>query len=244
MTATMAGQFLLVILKETTQGGCSIFCRIPELEITDELVDSTPYAYRFRLGSPGCLVFYPDIILADIGDVEAAVVSKRTRRWRSFLPFFLICFTTPTQPFQRSVEDADGIILEDEIIIPLIYDAQSLDIFSYLLIIIDEALHIRIRDAGEVDNLVQGVILSICAEQSSLGKEGTLYRFPGFDIKVIATILEIAVMGKDALQCFLIFYPDKEETERMGTKRTLLATIFGRNGLPTQRKVIVGDGFG
>lgn len=212
MTATMAGQFLLVILKETTQGGCSIFCRIPELEITDELVDSTPYAYRFRLGSPGCLVFYPDIILADIGDVESAVVSETYQKVAVFLAILLDLLHHAYPTLQRSVEDADGIILEDEIIIPLIYDAQSLDIFSYLLIIIDEALHIRIRDAGEVDNLVQGVILSICAEQSSLGKEGTLYRFPGFDIKVIALILEIAVMGKDALQCFLIFYPDKEET--------------------------------
>ena len=212
MTATMAGQFLLVILKETTQGGCSIFCRIPELEITDELVDGTPYAYRFRLGSPGCLVFYPDIILADIGDVEAAVVSETYQKVAVFLAILLDLLHHAYPTLQRSVEDADGIILEDEIIIPLIYDAQSLDIFSYLLIIIDEALHIRIRDAGEVDNLVQGVILSICAEQTSLGKEGTLYRFPGFDIKVIALILEIAVMGKDALQCFLIFYPDKEET--------------------------------
>ena len=212
MTATMAGQFLLVILKETTQGGCSIFCRIPELEITDELVDGTPYAYRFRLGSPGCLVFYPDIILADIGDVEAAVVSETYQKVAVFLAILLDLLHHAYPTLQRSVEDADGIILEDEIIIPLIYDAQSLDIFSYLLIIIDEALHIRIRDAGEVDNLVQGVILSICAEQANLGKEGTLYRFPGFDIKVIALILEIAVMGKDALQRFLIFYPDKEET--------------------------------
>ena len=212
MTTTMAGQFLLVILKETTQGGCSIFCRIPELEITDELVDGTPYAYRFRLGSPGCLVFYPDIILADIGDVEAAVVSETYQKVAVFLAILLDLLHHAYPTLQRSVEDADGIILEDEIIIPLIYDAQSLDIFSYLLIIIDEALHIRIRDAGEVDNLVQGVILSICAEQSSLGKEGTLYRFPGFDIKVIALIPEIAVMGKDALQRFLIFYPDKEET--------------------------------
>lgn len=164
-------------------GCCSIFCRIPELEITDELVDSTPYAYRFRLGSPGCLVFYPDIILADIGDVEAAVVSETYQKVAVFLAILLDLLHHAYPTLQRSVEDADGIILEDEIIIPLIYDAQSLDIFSYLLIIIDEALHIRIRDAGEVDNLVQGVILSICAEQSSLGKEGTLYRFPGFDIK-------------------------------------------------------------
>lgn len=178
MTATMAGQFLLVILKETTQGGCSIFCRIPELEITDELVDGTPYAYRFRLGSPGCLVFYPDIILADIGDVEAAVVSETYQKVAVFLAILLDLLHHAYPTLQRSVEDADGIILEDEIIIPLIYDAQSLDIFSYLLIIIDEALHIRIRDAGEVDNLVQGVILSICAEQANLGKEGTLYRFP------------------------------------------------------------------
>lgn len=212
MTATMAGLLLLVILKETTQGGCGIFCRIAELEITDELVDGTPYAYRFRLGSPGCLVFYPDIILADIGDVEAAVISETYQKVAVFLAILLDLLHHAYPTLQRSVEDADGIILEDEIIIPLIYDAQSLDIFSYLLIIIDEALHIRIRDAGEVDNLVQGVILSICAEQSSLGKEGTLYRFPGFDIKVIALIPEIAVMGKDALQRFLIFYPDKEET--------------------------------
>lgn len=179
MTATMAGQFLLKILKETTQGGCSIFCRIPELEITDELVDGTPYAYRFRLGSPGCLVFYPDIILADIGDVEAAVVSETYQKVAVFLAILLDLLHHAYPTLQRSVEDADGIILEDEIIIPLIYDAQSLDIFSYLLIIIYEALHIRIRDAGEVDDLVQGVILSICTEQASLGKEGTLYRFPG-----------------------------------------------------------------
>ena len=89
MTATMTGQFLLVILKETTQGGCSIFCRIPELEITDELVDGTPYAYRFRLGSPGCLVFYPDIILADIGDIEAAVVSETYQKVVVFLAILL-----------------------------------------------------------------------------------------------------------------------------------------------------------
>lgn len=31
-------------------------------------------------------------------------------------------------------------------------------------------------------------------------------------MKYTALISEIAVMGKDALQCFLIFYPDKEET--------------------------------
>lgn len=101
-------------------------------------------------------MFYPDIILADIGDIEAAVVSETYQKVAVFLAILLDLLHHAYPTLQRSVEDADGIILEDEIIIPLIYDAQSLDIFSYLLIIIDEALHIRIRDAGEVDDFALG----------------------------------------------------------------------------------------
>lgn len=212
MTAAVKRQFLLVIFKETAQGGCGIFFRITELEITDELVDGTPYAYRFRLGTPGCLVFYLDIILSDIGDVETSVVSETYQKVAVFLAVLLDLLHHAYPTLQRSVEDADGIILEDEITIALIYDAQSLDTVSYLLIIIDEALHIRIRDAGEVDDLVLGVTLSICTEQASLGKEGTLYRFSSSYIKVKSLILEISIMRKDAFQRFLIIYPDKEET--------------------------------
>ena len=82
-------KFLLIILEKAAQGGCGIFFRIPELEITDELVDGTPYAYCFRLGSTGCLVFYLDIILSDIGDIEASVVSEAYQEMAVFLAILL-----------------------------------------------------------------------------------------------------------------------------------------------------------
>ena len=204
-------QFLLIILEKAAQGGCGIFFRISELEITDELVDGTPYAYCFRLGSAGCLVFYLDIILSDIGDIEAAVVSEAYQEMAVFLAILLDLLHHAYPTLQRSVEDADGIILEDEVIIALIYDAESLNVFRNLFIIVDEPFHIRIWDAGEVDDLTEGIVLSIGTEESSPGEEGTFYRLSGVPIDIISHVFEIAVMGKVSLQCLPVFCPDEEE---------------------------------
>lgn len=47
---------------------------------------------------------------------------------------------------QRPGEDADGVILLDQVAVTLFYDTQSIDVIAYSVIEIDKSLHILIRD--------------------------------------------------------------------------------------------------
>ena len=62
-----------------------------------------------------------------------------------FLTLMLDLFYNSDPTSQRPGEDADGVILLDQVAGTLFYDTQSIDVITYSVIEIDKSLHILIR---------------------------------------------------------------------------------------------------
>ena len=91
-------------------------------------------------------MLYLQGILADIGDTETVVVSKAHQKMTIFLTLMLDLLDNANPTSQRPGEDADGVILLDQVAVTLFDDTQSIDVIAYSVIEIDKSLHILIRD--------------------------------------------------------------------------------------------------
>ena len=100
-------------------------------------------------------MLYLHIVLTDIGYIEAVVISKAHKKMAVFLAFTLDLFDHANPTFQRSTKYADGIIFQNEVIISLINNTQSLYAICHFIAEIDKMFHVFIWNRGIFYNSVQ-----------------------------------------------------------------------------------------
>ena len=86
-----------------------------------------------------------------------------------FLALVLDLFDNTYPTCHRTAENTDCVIHQDKVTISFINNTQSLDAIGYLIIVIDETLHIIIGNLRLFNDFVQSPRLAVGAKDMCLG---------------------------------------------------------------------------